>query len=72
MRKLTPEQRYLFDQLHKKKENDKSVFMDEEYIGLFTQTIDKYSQTAHFVYELLQNADDANATDVYVILKPNS
>lgn len=72
MSKLTPEQRYLFEQLHKKKENDKSVFMDEEYIGLFTQTIDKYSQTAHFVYELLQNADDANATDVYIILKPDS
>lgn len=72
MSRLTPEQRYLFEQLHKKKENDKSVFMDEEYIGLFTQTIDKYSQTAHFVYELLQNADDANATDVYIILKPDS
>lgn len=72
MSRLTPEQRILFDKLHKKKENDKSVFMDEEYIGLFTQTIDKYSQTAHFVYELLQNADDANATDVYIILKPDS
>lgn len=71
MSRLTPEQRLLFDRLHKKKENDKSVLMDEEYIGLFTQAIDKYSQTAHFVYELLQNADDANATEVYIILKPN-
>lgn len=71
MSRLTPEQRILFTKLHNKKVNDRNVLMDEEYIGVFAEAIDKYSDTAHFVYELLQNADDANATDVYIILKPD-
>ena len=71
MSQLTPEQRLLFTRLHEKKVNDKKVFMDEEYIGYFRSIIDKYPESAHFVYELLQNADDANATEVSIILKPN-
>lgn len=70
MGRLTLEQRQLFNRLHDKKVNDKSVLMDEEYIGLFAEAIDKYSDPAHFIYELLQNADDANATEVNIILKP--
>lgn len=71
MSRLTPEQRILFTKLHNKKVNDRNVLMDEEYIGVFAEAIDKYSDTAHFVYELLQNADDANATDVHIVLKPD-
>lgn len=69
MSRITAEQRILFQKLHDKKVRDKSVLMDEEYIGLFTEAIDKYSDSAHFIYELLQNADDANATNVYIVLK---
>ena len=36
---------------------------------MFRSVIDKYPETAHFVYELLQNADDANATAVDIVLK---
>lgn len=71
MGRLTLEQRQLFNRLHDKKVNDKSVLMDEEYIGLFAEAIDKYSDSAHFIYELLQNADDAKATEVNIILKPD-
>lgn len=71
MSRLTAEQRLLFTRLHEKKVNDKKVFMDEEYIGYFRSIIDKYPESAHFVYELLQNADDANATEVSIILKPD-
>ena len=70
MGRLTLEQKNLFKRLHDKKVNDKNVLMDEEYIGLFAEAIDKYSDSAHFIYELLQNADDANATEVNIILKP--
>lgn len=66
---ITAEQRAIFSRLHAKKVNDIRVLKDEEYIGLFAEAIDKYADTAHFVYELLQNADDANATDVSIILK---
>jgi hypothetical protein len=30
-----------------------------------------YADTAHFVYELLQNADDAGATEIDFLLRPN-
>lgn len=30
--------------------------------------IDKYPDSAHFIYELLQNADDAEATKAYIQL----
>jgi len=33
--------------------------------GIWKSIIDKYSQPAHFIYELLQNADDAGATYAY-------
>ncbi|OAV73192.1 putative DNA helicase [Bacteroidales bacterium Barb6] len=50
-----------FDKLSRKKNKDKEVLMDDDYIGLWNSVIDKYSDQAHFIYELLQNADDAGA-----------
>ncbi len=41
-------------------------------IGLWNLIVDKYSGKAHFVYELLQNADDAGARNVRLILKGDS
>ncbi len=37
-------------------------------IGLWNLIVDKYSGKAHFVYELLQNADDAGARNVRIVL----
>ncbi len=36
--------------------------------GVKTTVVDKYSDYAHFIYELLQNADDAGATSARFIL----
>ena len=36
--------------------------------GIWKSVIDKYPDTAHFIYELLQNADDAKATNVTILL----
>lgn len=37
--------------------------------GMWTQVVDKYSDQAHFLYEIIQNADDARASHVRFILK---
>lgn len=57
-----------FDTLHEKRKNALEVFKDPEYINVFNGVIDKYCDSAHFIYELLQNADDAKATEVEMFL----
>ena len=37
--------------------------------GVKNSVVEKYSDQAHFIYELLQNADDANATSARFILE---
>ncbi|MFK7932374.1 MAG: hypothetical protein AB8G22_02625, partial [Saprospiraceae bacterium] len=37
--------------------------------GIRDSVVEKYSETAHFVYELLQNADDVGATRVQFKLR---
>jgi len=37
--------------------------------GLMENVINQYSDPAHFIYELLQNADDVKATDVWMQLE---
>ena len=69
MNQLTQEQKALFDALHISRAEDYKVFSKKDYGGLFRSVIDKYPESAHFVYELLQNADDANANEVYIILR---
>ena len=39
--------------------------------GIKNSVVEKYSDQAHFIYELLQNADDAMATNARFILEPN-
>lgn len=39
--------------------------------GVEKSVVDKYSDQAHFIYELLQNADDALATSARFILEPS-
>ena len=52
----------LFNKLHNRKVRDAETFNHEDYQGIKTSVVDKYPESAHFVYELLQNADDAFAT----------
>lgn len=55
-------QKELFDKLSQKRQRDAEVLLDWEYRGIWETAIKKYSDSAHFIYELLQNADDAKAT----------
>ena len=68
---LTSAQRQLFEKLHSSKLEDLKTFQKKNYRGIWSSIIDKYPETAHFVYELLQNADDAEATIVNIVVKAN-
>ena len=57
-----------FNALRVAKEEDWKTFSKPDYIGIWKSIIEKYPETAHFIYELIQNADDAKATEVAIIL----
>lgn len=69
MASLTIDQIKLFETLHNSRMEDFKTLNKKSYRGVWSSIIDKYPESAHFVYELLQNADDAEATEVYIILK---
>ena len=69
MASLTKNQIKLFEILHNSRMEDFKTFNKRSYRGVWSSIIDKYPESAHFVYELLQNADDAEATEVYIILR---
>ncbi len=69
MAKLSESQKKLFDELHNSRLGDFKIFNKDSYRGVWSSIVDKYPESAHFIYELLQNADDAEATEVNIILK---
>ena len=69
MSKLSEEERRFFSALHESRVTANEVFNQRAFRGVKPNVVDKYAETAHFVYELLQNADDANATEVSIILR---
>lgn len=60
---MTEQEKIWFIKLSADHANDARTFAKPEYRGIWNSVIDKYSDNAHFVYELLQNADDAGATE---------
>ena len=70
--KIMQEQDALFDKLHEESKKAFSMFNKRAYRGVWKSVIDKYPDTAHFIYELLQNADDAQATEVTILLDRQS
>ncbi len=58
----------LFDKLHDSRAATFRELNKRAMRGVWKSVIDKYPDTAHFIYELLQNADDAKATDVTIFL----
>lgn len=54
--------------LRNKKLKHWETFSDPDNIGIWKSVIEKYPETAHFIYELTQNADDAIATVVRIVL----
>jgi flagellar biosynthesis GTPase FlhF len=65
---LTSEQKRLFEQLSIDREQNAKVLEKRSMRGIKLRVIEKYSESAHFIYELLQNADDAKATRVRFLL----
>jgi len=60
---MTEEQKKWFDKLYLKRNNTATTLMDDFAISnMWNSVIEKYSDQAHFIYELLQNANDAKAT----------
>lgn len=69
MSRITYQERALFNALHEDRANANKIFNQRAFRGIKPNVVDKYVETAHFIYELLQNADDANATEVTIILR---
>lgn len=69
---MTSKEKILFDALHNSRLIDIKTFQKRQYKGVWAGIIDKYPESAHFIYELLQNADDAEATEVSIELTQTS
>lgn len=68
MTKLTSTEQALFEEVRQRRLKAAETFGSELFKGLFNATSDIYPDPAHFVYELLQNADDVEADSVEFIL----
>jgi hypothetical protein len=60
-----------FDMLSKHRSKLADAIEDPALYGIKDSVVEKYSDQAHFIYELLQNADDAGATYARFILRSN-
>ena len=60
--RLTEQEKFLFDKLIEKRKIQALNMTDHSMSGLIRGSSDIYPDPAHFVYELLQNADDAKAS----------
>ena len=69
--KLSQKELELFNALHEERKLDARTFSKPDYRGIWAGVVDKYKEKAHFVYELLQNADDAQATEAIFELEKN-
>ena len=65
---MTSEEKQYFARLCEKRRMTADTLSDFENRGVWRNVIEKYAESAHFIYELLQNADDANATHVDIRL----
>lgn len=61
---MTIEQKNLFEKLSNDRRNIAKALNAPSVSGFKKSVVDKYSDQAHFIYELLQNADDVGATSV--------
>lgn len=65
---LAQVQTELFNRLKKDREDNANILEKTSMKGVKQSVTDKYSEQAHFIYELLQNADDARASRVRFVL----
>lgn len=69
---LTAKEIDLFTKLREKRIIQSLNMMDHSMSALIRGSSDIYPDPAHFVYELLQNADDAQATEAYFYLQEDT
>ncbi|MBN9657064.1 MAG: ATP-binding protein [Acidobacteria bacterium] len=62
------QQRRWFDALTQDRTENANTLEKPSMRGVQRSVVDKYSDQAHFIYELLQNADDARATSASFVL----
>lgn len=58
----------LFEKLKAKRKKLSNQLSDPAAVGFWRMVVDKYSEKAHFLYELFQNADDTKATYIRMVL----
>ncbi len=68
--KLTLDQKSQFDRLSYSRRRGADLLEQPYMKGVKSSVTEKYSDQAHFIYELLQNADDVKATKVRFVLTP--
>src|SRR5690554_261561 len=59
---MTEQHQIWFDKLAKDREESATMLEKPSMRGIKNSVVEKYSDQAHFIYELLQNANDAKAT----------
>lgn len=68
---MTSQDLAFFQVLSKDRAESADMLEKPSMRGIKNSVVEKYSDQAHFIYELLQNADDARATNARFILEPN-
>ena len=68
---MNKQEEYFFWALSKDRDESAKVLKKPSMRGIQNSVVEKYSDQAHFIYELLQNADDARATSARFILESN-
>jgi len=66
---MTEEQKNWFNKLVLDREDNARVIEKRSMKGIKKDVVEKYPDSAHFIYELLQNADDAKATTCEFLLE---
>lgn len=61
---MTEQEKQWFDALTKDRAENADTLEKPSMSGVHDSVVNKYSDQAHFIYELLQNADDVKATTV--------
>lgn len=66
---MTEQEKTWFEDLHKRRNSTAKTLKDDFAVGnIWNSVVEKYSEQAHFIYELLQNADDVLATNAFFYL----
>lgn len=68
---MTKQEEVYFSALSKDRAESADMLEKPSMRGIKNSVVEKYSDQAHFIYELLQNADDAKATSAKFILESN-